>query len=119
MFALGTFMFRFFEARDAGDNVFNENNDYFLWWWCDVHHGSRTFIENAMRLRVCIPGSYESLLSLNGPREMTPNHDGDVVAAWMSHDRSTRAPQSHQKIAEHMTGQCRWSRRPFQNHCFL
>ena len=22
----------FFEARDAGDNVFNENNDYFLWW---------------------------------------------------------------------------------------
>ena len=30
MFALGTFMFRFFEARDAGDNVFNENNDYFL-----------------------------------------------------------------------------------------
>ena len=32
MFALGTFMFRFFEARDARDNVFNENNDYFLWW---------------------------------------------------------------------------------------
>ena len=30
MFALGTFMFRFFEARDAGDNVFNENNDYFF-----------------------------------------------------------------------------------------
>ena len=58
----------------------------FLWWVCNVHHGSRTFIENAMRLHVCTPGSYESLLSLNWPREMMRNHDGDVAAAWMSHD---------------------------------
>ena len=74
-------MFRFFEARDAGDNVFNENNDYFLWWGgvlCTMGPGLSLKMQCCCMF--CTTGSHESLLSFNWPREMMRNPDGDVAA---------------------------------------